>query len=199
MWNYLKNRNFSEICPEKSISCEIASKNRNFLESLIENQIFLRNCLKTEILRKYALKNQNYLWNYLKKIKILQKFAIKIEFFCEITLENRNSSEICLGNRNLLWNYMKKSKFFGNFPWNIDFLFVKLLEKIEISRKFSYKIEIFWPGSTTPQISNQIDAAALNRPNKRRISHAIRPTSILIVKSLLRLSKSRRVVTLCRK
>ena len=41
---------------------------------------------------------------------------------------------------------------------------MKLPEKIKIFRKFSQKIEIFLHGSTTPQISNQIDAAGLKWP-----------------------------------
>jgi len=38
-------------------------------------------------------------------------------------------------------------------------LFVKLPEEIEIFRKCFEKIKFFLPGSTTPQISNQIDGA----------------------------------------
>ena len=77
----------------------------------------------------------------------------------------------------------KKSKFFENLTGKIEICFVKLPEKIEIFRKVAWnnrsffvklpekskffenlpgKIEIFLtPGSTTPQISNQIDAAEL--------------------------------------
>ena len=50
---------------------------------------------------------------------------------------------------------LEKSKFFVNLPGKIKIFPVK----IEIFWKFAWKIEIFGPGSTTPQISNQIDAA----------------------------------------
>jgi len=92
--------------------------------------------------------------------------------FSEIFLENRNFFGNCLkkskffGNFlwkiNFLWNYLKKSKFLGNLPWKINFMLVKLPEKIG---NFPRKSKFCWPGSTTPQISNQIDAADISTCN----------------------------------
>jgi len=42
----LNNRYSSEMCPEKSIFCEITWKNRNFSEICPESWFFLWNCLK---------------------------------------------------------------------------------------------------------------------------------------------------------
>src|SRR6218665_1589086 len=61
---------------------------------------------------------------------------------------------------------LKKSNFFNclknqnfqKFAWKTQYSFVKLPEKIEIFMKFACRNRIFLPGSTTPQISNQIDA-----------------------------------------
>src|SRR6218665_1773199 len=56
----------------------------------------------------------------------------------------------CLKNQNI-----------RKFTCKTRYSFVKLPEKIEIFRKFACRNRIFLPGSTTPQISNQIDAAAV--------------------------------------
>src|SRR6218665_2677528 len=51
-----------------------------------------------------------------------------------------------------------KNQNFRKFAWKTRYSFVKLPEKIEIFRKFACRNRNFLPGSTTPQISNQIDA-----------------------------------------
>src|SRR6218665_1297534 len=64
----------------------------------------------------------------------------------------------CLLNRNL-FKLPEEIETFWKFAWKNRNYLVKLPEKIEIFRKFAWKYRIFLPGSTTPQISNQIDAA----------------------------------------
>ena len=82
-----------------------------------------------------------------------------MEIFCEITLENQNSSEICLENWNLLWNYMKKIEIFRKFALKNRFFACEIAWKNLIFKGIFLQNGIFWPGSTTSQISNQIDAA----------------------------------------
>jgi len=53
----------------------------------------------------------------------------------------------------------EKVEIFRKFAWINQNLFGKLPEKIEIFGNFLGQID-FLPGSKTPQISNQIDAAA---------------------------------------
>src|SRR6218665_2366272 len=57
------------------------------------------------------------------------------------------------------FNCLKKIKNFRKFACKTLYSFLNLLEKIEIFRKFACRNRFFLPGSTTPQISNQIDAA----------------------------------------
>ena len=88
---------------------------------------------------KLPVQNRNFPRKSIFFVKLPKKFEIleidllklpeKIETFCEIAYTNRNFSEICPGKLIIL---------------------MKLPEK---------KSKFFSPGSTTPQISNQIDAA----------------------------------------
>ena len=55
-------------------------------------------------------------------------------------------------------NCPKKSKFFKNLPEKIV-IFWKFALKNPIFLKLPEKVKFCWPGSTTSQISNQIDAA----------------------------------------
>ena len=55
-------------------------------------------------------------------------------------------------------NFCLEIRFFLNFLKKRNFL-VKLSEKVEIFRKFAWKMEILLTRIHAPQISNQIDAA----------------------------------------
>ena len=71
-------------------------------------------------------------------------------------------------NRNFSKISMKRSIFFKNLPEKNRNSFVKLPEKIEICRKCAWKID-FLPASTTPQISNQIDATGRVKGRTREV------------------------------
>jgi len=75
----------------------------------------------------------------LKKLKFFKHLPGKIEIFQTFAWKNWDFSKICL----------EKSKFLVKLPWK--------------NRNFSEicleKSKFCWPGSTTPQISNQIDTA----------------------------------------
>jgi len=61
----------------------------------------------------------------------------------------------------LLWNYLTKIEIFRKFVLqNRNFLSNCLVE-IEIFRKFAWKNQNFFDSDFDPQISNQIDAAAV--------------------------------------
>ena len=82
------------------------------------------------------------------KSRFLGKLPWKIEIFCEITWKNRNFSEIC-----------PEKSIFCEIAWK--------------NRKFSYKIEIFLTRIHDPQISNQIDAAAMSRQNRHQMNEEV--------------------------
>jgi len=63
------------------------------------------------------------------------------------------------GNSNVFVKLPEKFEIFRKFALENRFCF-KLPEKITIFRKFAWKNQNFLPGSTTPQISNQIAITA---------------------------------------
>ena len=126
----------------------------------LKNPFFVKLPKKIKsILRKFSMKNRNFLWNHLKKLKFFENFPWKIDFLWNCLKKTKILRKFALKNRNFLWNHLKNSKFFKNLPLKINFFVCEVAWKNPNFRKFSYKIEIFWSGSTTPQISNQIDAA----------------------------------------
>ena len=111
-----------------------------------EKSIFLWNCLKKSICSEIFLENRNIFGNCLNKSKFFGNLTWKIEFFCKITWKNPT--------------------FFGNLPWKINFCEIAW-KNLNFSEIF-LENQFFLPGSTTPQISNQIDAAAPRlRPSHR--------------------------------
>src|SRR6218665_1720782 len=68
----------------------------------------------------------------------------------------------------------EKSKFFGNLPaWKNRNSFVKLPEKIEMFRNIAWRNRFFLSVSTTPQISNLIDA--VDQHNQKLNNKKTRP------------------------
>ena len=93
----------NQFWPLKSKVFVKSHKKSKFFGKFNRKSKFLGNCLKNRNSSEICLEKSKFFCEItLKKSLVLQKFALKIEIFCEITLKNRNSPEICLENRNLL-------------------------------------------------------------------------------------------------
>ena len=105
-------------------------------------------------------------------------------FFLEF-LENQNLLKIAWQNRNFSQICLKKLKFFKNLPGKIE-IFREIAWKnrnlLEICLE---KSKFCWPGSTTPQISNQIDAAAHTHEHARTHAHIRTHTHTYAVNKLV--------------
>src|SRR6218665_663157 len=100
----------------------------------------------------FFLEIRNFFLNCLKNRNFLEICLEKLKFFVKLLEKNRNFSKICLESQRFL---------------------VKLPEKIEIFRKFAWKNRFFLAGSTTLQISNQINAELVPETPNQEESRAI--------------------------
>jgi len=93
------------------------------------------------------------LWNVIISYHV-QEVSSKV-----VTFEEKLNVQVLPWNSKFSLNSLKKSTFFGNLPGKIKFLLWNCLKKSKFFWKFVWKNRnCFWPGSTTPQISNPIDA-----------------------------------------
>ena len=105
-WWLLKRNRI--IWPEIAVNSQfLPGKSKFSVKSPKESNFFSEICLE----------NQNFLWNYLKKIKIFRKFALKNRFLCEIAWKNSKFFGNFSRKSKLFVKLTKKSKFFEILPW----------------------------------------------------------------------------------
>jgi len=164
-WRLLKRNRIT--CPETVVNCQFLPGKSNFFVKLPKNRKFSVICLeKSKFLWSYLKKNRNFseicpeksiiLWNCLKNRNFSEICLVKSNFFLKLPEKIETFEKFALKNQFFgLWNCLKKSKFFGNFP---------------------RKSKFFDPDPRI-QISNQIDAAALDGPKMARLKWEGLPTS----------------------